>query len=54
MEINAVAIALIVIVGGGCALLVAAARSEAPKRARGFSCPRQGQGDAEVRSLRRS
>ena len=54
MEINTVAVALMLIVGGGCALLVSIARSEAPKQAGRLSCPRQGRRHAEVRSLRRS
>jgi hypothetical protein len=48
MEINAVAIALILIVGGGCALLVSIGRSQTRERARSFSRPLRRREDAEV------
>jgi hypothetical protein len=54
MEINTVAMALILIVGGGCALLVSIGRSESSQRARELSCAPRRRQDAEVRSVRRS
>ncbi len=52
MEINAVAIALMLIVGAGCALLVSIGRTEAPNRE--LSRPRQSREDGEAASVRRS